>query len=157
LHGPLFRNDGKQQSLPFFSTLLFTTLLILSFFLSLFSPFSSFHLYLPFLFPYLLISFSLTSFFYFFLHIVSPSIQFNAFSQPEWKNTLKILKERYRMEAAGNEGAETKRKFLLMKWCGTVSKSRKRVVKRERMCMLKIQPELGPVLFCCSLAFASLS
>lgn len=51
-----------------------------------------------------------------------PSAEFNAFSLPEWKNTLKILKEAYRMEAAGNEGAETKRKLLLMKWCGTVGK-----------------------------------
>lgn len=62
------------------------------------------------------------------------------------------------MEAVGNEGAETKRKLLLMKWCGTVGKrGGKKVVKRERMCMLKIQPELESFLFCFSLAFASLN
>lgn len=63
------------------------------------------------------------------------------------------------MEAAGNEGAETKRKLLLMKWCGTVGKrgGKKKVVKRERMRMLKIQPELESFFFCFSLAFASLN
>lgn len=36
------------------------------------------------------------------------------------------------MEAAGNEGAEAKRKLLLMKWCGTVGKrGGKKAVKRE--------------------------
>lgn len=30
------------------------------------------------------------------------------------------------MEAAGNEGAETERKLLLMKWCGTISKRGKK-------------------------------
>lgn len=30
------------------------------------------------------------------------------------------------MEAAGNEGAEIKRKLLLMKWCGIVSKRGKK-------------------------------
>lgn len=61
------------------------------------------------------------------------------------------------MEAAGNEGAETKRKLLLIKWCGTLDKTGENVVKRERMCMLKIQPELGPFLFCFFLASALLN
>lgn len=61
------------------------------------------------------------------------------------------------MEAAGNDSAETKRKLLLMKWCGTVSKKGKEVVNRERMCMIKIQPELELFLFYFSLAFALLS
>lgn len=30
------------------------------------------------------------------------------------------------MEAAGNEDAETERKILLMKWCGTLGKRGKR-------------------------------
>lgn len=43
------------------------------------------------------------------------------------------------MEAEGNEGAETKRKLLLIKWCGTLSKRGKNVVRRQRMFLLKIQ------------------
>lgn len=36
------------------------------------------------------------------------------------------------MEAAGNEGAETKRKLLLMKWCGTVGKRGEKKNGEER-------------------------
>lgn len=38
-----------------------------------------------------------------------------------------------------------------------LAQSKKNMVKRERMYMLKIQPELGPFLFCCFLASALLS
>lgn len=42
------------------------------------------------------------------------------------------------MEAAGNEGAETKRKLLLMKLCVTVGRSgKKKAVKREGCACLK--------------------
>lgn len=58
------------------------------------------------------------------------------------------------MEAAGNEGAETKRKLLLMKWSAG---GEKKSSEERRMCMLKIQPELGLFHFCFSLAFASLN
>lgn len=112
----VFRNDGKQQNLPLSSMLLFTVLFIYT------SPFSSFNSQLSFLFPYLLL------FLFYSSSSSSPPqhLSFNTFSHPKWKNTQKILKEGHRMEAAGNEGAEIKRKLLLMKWCGIVSKRGKK-------------------------------
>lgn len=97
---------------------------------------------------------------YFFFHIVSPTVCWVQCILPAWVEKYFENPEGGLQDGSSRKwGCRNKEEALTheMVWHCRQEGGKKKVVKRERMRMLKIQPELESFFFCFSLAFASLN